>query len=861
VHTPVLLKKHRLTCLAVLLFCANALASPSVRISPAPSWIVPVSPAGKAPSSREFSDGYYIAFSDNQVNLDKKTTYFRSIRQIVTETGIQNASEISVSFEPSYEQIEFHNITVWRDGKPIPKLKISDFKVLPLETDRQRFIYNGVYSASLILSDIRKGDKIEYSFSRTGWNPVFNNMYSRMLDFWTSDYVQHTHFALLVPGGRKVFFKEFNSPPKKTTRNVNGNVVYEWDLKDFKYVEYEDYSPSWYYKEPFVQVAEFKDWAEVVKWGVQYYQVPPVTGALKAKVEEWKKSADSQHRYIQLASRFVQDEIRYLGIETGQNSHRPHDPGLVFNQRYGDCKDKAFLLCAILRANNIECDPVLVNTYKRSHLSEYLPSPAVFNHVVCRVKSDEKRFTFIDATYSLQGGTTSTIFFPAYGQGLVLKPGQTSVIDIPDQNPGGISMTEEVTLPGDSDATKEGSMMVKTVYFGSEADNIRSTFQESSRSKIEEDYLNYYKDVFKKVGIEAKDTLEYYDQREANNVSVLEHYKMAKPWQFDSARNHHYFTIFGKNLYSQLVILPDRNRKSPVSLQFPYSMDYTIRLHMGSLKNITEEKWEIKRDAYIISFTSELNEAENAWELCYVYKTLRDHVAVEQIGQFKDDMNKLVQSLEWEFKNSDGADDSSNADYNYWMILFRMACFGLGIYLCVRLYGYSPGTRFVARIGTPIGGWLILLAAILILQPFAIFFSFFDENLAYVTVNGWNSMEGQSALMSIGYRALLVIECLVNALLFCGSVFLLVLFFNKRDSFPRVFSVFFLFKLVFTIVDAVIIRLFFEPVTMQNPPVGNIVSVFLFCAIWVSYLNGSPRVDNTFINTKSAGTRNDYPTG
>jgi hypothetical protein len=275
--------------LALLFFGLSAFSSPAVRISPTPSWIVSVVPAGKAPSLKQFSDGYYVAFSDRQIYLDKQTSYSRIIRHIASETGVQNGSEFSLSFDPSYERIDFHTIIVWRDGKAISRLNPADFKILPLETDRQRFIYNGSFSASVILKDIRKGDRIEFSWSRTGWNPIFKNKFSGMLNFGGSDYLPHVHYALFAGKGRTPHFREFNKAPIKTERTQHGVSVYEWDMKNVSPVKYEDYSPSWYDKDPYVQVTEFKDWAEVVDWGVQFYEVPPVRGALKAKVDQWKK--------------------------------------------------------------------------------------------------------------------------------------------------------------------------------------------------------------------------------------------------------------------------------------------------------------------------------------------------------------------------------------------------------------------------------------------------------------------------------------------------------------------------------------------------------------------------------------------
>jgi hypothetical protein len=193
----------------IILFSGKLLAGVSVGVQPIPSWIIPVVPAGKAASARDFADGYYMTFSDLQVNLEKKTSYYRVIKQIVSESGIQNGSEISVLFDASYEQVNFHNILIWRDGKAVSQMKISDFKVMPQETDRQRFIYNGNYSASLILKDIRKGDRIEYAYSITGWNSVFANKYSNIFGFGAYDFVSHMHYAIIANTNRTLYFKDF----------------------------------------------------------------------------------------------------------------------------------------------------------------------------------------------------------------------------------------------------------------------------------------------------------------------------------------------------------------------------------------------------------------------------------------------------------------------------------------------------------------------------------------------------------------------------------------------------------------------------------------------------------------------------
>lgn len=839
-------KKCCLLCFILFLCGFGAFSGPSLGTSPVPTWLVPVTIGGKAPSAKEFSEGYFTAFVDRQINLEKKTTYYRSVRQIVTETGIQNGSEISVSFDPLYEHIDFHSVIIWRQGKAISQLKISDFKIIPVESDRQRFIYNGYYSASLILKDIRKGDRIEYAFSRKGWNPVYQGKYSGVLNFAVSEYVPHMHFAVFAEPSRVLYFKDFNKSPQKKTSKINGLTVYEWDLKDIKAVSYEDFSPSWYEEGAFVQVSEYKSWEEVVNWGLQYYQIPILAGPLKAKIDEWKKTAESRLAYIQLATRFVQDEIRYLGIETGENSHRPHAPSQVFSQRYGDCKDKAFLLCAILDANDIEADPVLVNTYRKSHVSDCLPTPNDFNHVVVRVKTDEKSYNFVDATYALQGGAGSTLFFPAYGKGLLLRKGFSSLIDIPTQSPGAIEVTEDIILPDKQTRSDTARLMVKTVYFTGEADNMRSTFQQGNLSEIEKDYLDYYKGVFKKLQVEVVDTLEYYDQREGNNFSLVERYNLVNPWVYDSTRKAYYFSIFGKMLSDQIINLPNSSRTEPVSLPFPYHMRYKILMHFSGYRNVSTASWEIKRDSYIIRFKSEINETEGGWELAYEYQTLDDHVPLKEVGQFKDDMTKLLDELDYEVRNT-GASVSDSANWNPFMIMILFVTFVISFFGFRRLYNYSPGSRFASGTGIPLGGWLIWIGIILVIQPFMQLVALLGNEGVYFTYAGWDSLSGQSEIKVLGFRVLLIVEGMINMIFFCGSIFLAILFFKTRDSFPRVFSVFFVIKLLCNVTDTLVSNAFLD-VEVDKTAVQEMSRLFVFCIIWIWYMNKSSRVENTFVD-------------
>lgn len=118
--------------------------------------------------------------------------------------------------------------------------------------------------------------------------------------------------------------------------------------------------------------------------------------------------------------RYVQDEIRYLGLESGIGAYKPHSPEKVYQQKFGDCKDKSLLLVALLQKEGISAYPLLVNTSIRQNLNQFQPSNRIFDHCVVAINLDDNNY-FIDPTLSLQGGDLDHTYFPDYGLGLLVK--------------------------------------------------------------------------------------------------------------------------------------------------------------------------------------------------------------------------------------------------------------------------------------------------------------------------------------------------------------------------------------------------------------------------------------------------------
>ncbi len=228
-----------------------------------------------------------------------------------------------------------------------------------------------------------------------------------------------------------------------------GNTVYEWRRSDCHPVHAQEQLPDWYDPYGFIMVSEFNSWAEVNNWAMLLFPKSIAIGsALSSKIKEINAAYSTPEQKTTTALHFVQDEIRYMGIEMGVHSHKPANPNQVFNQRFGDCKEKSYLLCVMLNTMGIEASPVLINTTDKKAILNYLPSAFDFDHCTVRVTINNKHY-WLDPTISYQRGPLSSISYPDYQCGLVLTDSTTALSPIQLRNNSHEFVQELFTMPAD----------------------------------------------------------------------------------------------------------------------------------------------------------------------------------------------------------------------------------------------------------------------------------------------------------------------------------------------------------------------------------------------------------------------------
>lgn len=133
---------------------------------------------------------------------------------------------------------------------------------------------------------------------------------------------------------------------------------------------------------------QFETWAEVGAWLLALTEAGgKPTDAVARKARELTAGVTSDRERIRAIARYVQS-VQYVSIQTGLGrggGYQPRPPELVMTRNYGDCKDKASLMRAMLAAVGIQAHLVAIFSGDREYVREQWPSPQQFNHMVVAI--------------------------------------------------------------------------------------------------------------------------------------------------------------------------------------------------------------------------------------------------------------------------------------------------------------------------------------------------------------------------------------------------------------------------------------------------------------------------------------------
>lgn len=401
-----------LSILASIFVCLSAALYAQTTAEPwkAPHFSVPAKDLFDAATAVPANEGTNISIleDDDTFTFDESGRLTHTgyvVYKILTQKGAEGWDSISVGWEPWHQARPEIRVRVITPDFAEHALDPSHINEMPAHEGDYK-IYSDGKRLHAPFPAIAQGVVVEEEYTDRETEPLFSGGRSG----WTTlgrerTPVEHTRVAFdwpaALPLRTSTLLLDHVTPQRS---EANGRVKLVWEMGRMEGVETRDgYMPPDVTNYAQINYSTGKSWEDLA---TQYAKVvddrinvAAVQSLVDGLIAGKTTVADKEAALLN----YVDSEVRYTGIEFGGAAILPHDPADTLAKKYGDCKDKATLLVAMLRAAGIPAYVALLNAGSRMDVPADLPGMGLFDHAIVFVPGAGKGKTalpdlWIDAT-------------------------------------------------------------------------------------------------------------------------------------------------------------------------------------------------------------------------------------------------------------------------------------------------------------------------------------------------------------------------------------------------------------------------------------------------------------------------------
>ncbi|MFH1227397.1 MAG: DUF3857 domain-containing protein [Planctomycetota bacterium] len=311
------------------------------------------------------------------------------------------------------------------------------------------------------------------------------------------DPVETAKLTLIAPKNKPVYYQAVRcANPEPVQTEQDNLIIRAWAETDIPQIKDEPLMPASFEIWRYVHFSTFKSWDEVAEWfwGLTKDQIetsPELQAAVRKSVEGITDTKEKIRAVYQL----LVSAIRYEEVALESHYFKAFKASDTFARKYGDCKDTAILLIAMLKEAGIQVDPVLVRAapYEMGVVNTDLPSMKIFNHAIAHFTRADGSDFFLDGTARYCGAEE----IPFMDQGavvFVISPTGKSKCLVTEFTPPSENLTQ-VDYAVEIYPNRDASWQEHTVIRGQNAPFFRQGFQDGTKQKLiyEQNYNRFFK--------------------------------------------------------------------------------------------------------------------------------------------------------------------------------------------------------------------------------------------------------------------------------------------------------------------------------------------------------------------------------
>ena len=202
--------------------------------------------------------------------------------------------------------------------------------------------------------------------------------------------------------------------------------------------------------------------------------------------------ADTAHETAVNITQWLNTEIRYTGLELGTGSIIPTTPEITLERGFGDCKDKAVIVTAMMREAGFDAWVGLLRSGTSTDINPLLPSLGGFNHAIVYIGGEDPFWIDPTSEFSFDG------YLPLSDQNrwaLIASPLTTDLVKTQYSSVSDNKVIKEVEYFLNDDGFS--NVKERTTYYGGEDSNYRGRYAFSKEEDIDTALDDYIKRTYR----------------------------------------------------------------------------------------------------------------------------------------------------------------------------------------------------------------------------------------------------------------------------------------------------------------------------------------------------------------------------
>jgi hypothetical protein len=435
-----------------------------------------------------------VLLSENLLTYDaqgRQTHRERLIIRINTQAGVESYGGLSVGYSPYYQNKASIRARVIGTDASVASLDQSLVVEKPEVTEASN-VFSDRKRLDAPLPRLAVGSIIEEEFVTVDRVPMLNAgvTHAWSVGFQGATYLER--FECSAPTSRPLSILPvgFSVNPRPMKANRGNTTVYTYEFApSFGGPSYQNYAPSDQAQWPTLHVSTAASWAAVA---ADYRSLvePVISDSGFTSPPELR--ATTQRQTLNNLVKWLHTRVRYTGIEFGVSAIVPWKPTETISRGFGDCKDKAAVLVAALRANGIRADLAVLLTGGGIDVLATSPGMGRFDHAIVRATIDGQE-TWIDATESMV--PAGQLPLRDQGRNALVLAADTKVLQRTPVDPASKNTIREVRRYV---ATNNGGAAVTetTTETGAMFANMRSWVANTKREDVNKALVTYAKSEY-----------------------------------------------------------------------------------------------------------------------------------------------------------------------------------------------------------------------------------------------------------------------------------------------------------------------------------------------------------------------------